>query len=157
MVDESLRLAYYSLRAKDGSFTAITETHYDEGIGNVEVVAQDMGRVLLNIFNNAFYAVCEKKKQLGGSYQPVISVSTRKQDDMVTICIRDNGIGIPQNVQSKIYQPFFTTKPAGEGTGLGLSLSYDIITKDHGGTLYLDTKEGQYAEFVIQLPLSGEV
>ncbi|HEU4904316.1 MAG TPA: 7TM diverse intracellular signaling domain-containing protein [Flavisolibacter sp.] len=153
LVEEYLHLAYHGLRAKDKTFTAILETHFDEDIGKIEIVTQDMGRVLLNLFNNAFYSVQEKKKKLKDSYQPVISVNTKKTDDTVTISIRDNGLGIPKNVREKIYQPFFTTKPAGEGTGLGLSLSYDIVTKQHGGNLMVDTKEGQYAEFTVELPV----
>jgi signal transduction histidine kinase len=155
IVDESLRLAYYGLKAKDTSFTALTETHYDESIGEVELVPQEMGRVLLNLFNNALYSVKEKRKLLGGGYQPVVSVVTRKENSLITISIRDNGIGIPEKLLGKIYQPFFTTKPAGEGTGLGLSLCYDIVTKQHGGSLEVDTEEGQYAEFAIRLPVSA--
>lgn len=153
LVEEYLHLAYHGLRAKDKSFSAIIETHFDDAIGKVEMVPQDMGRVLLNLFNNAFYSVGEKKKRQQDHYQPVVSVHTKKKEASVVITIRDNGIGIPQKAAEKIYQPFFTTKPAGEGTGLGLSLSYDIVTKQHGGSLMMDTKEGEFAEFTVQLPL----
>jgi signal transduction histidine kinase len=153
IVDESLRLSYHAVRATDKSFKAIIETHFDENIGTVEVVAQDMGRVLINIFNNAFYSLREKQKGVPADYRPVLSVSTRLENQKAVVSIRDNGIGISPKVQAKIYQPFFTTKPAGEGTGLGLSLSYDIVTKEHDGALLLNTQEGEYAEFVIELPL----
>ncbi len=116
------------------------------------MVPQDIGRVLLNLYNNAFYAVNEKRKQLKGTFEPTVAVSTKKVDDKVEISVRDNGVGIPQKVLDKIYQPFFTTKPTGQGTGLGLSLSYDII-KAHGGELKVDTKEGEGAEFIIILPI----
>jgi signal transduction histidine kinase len=156
IIDEALRLSYHAVRANDKNFTAILETHFDENIGKMEVVAEDIGRVLLNIFNNAFYSLRQKKKKGLDGYQPVLSVFTRKENRTAFISIRDNGMGIPQKVMAKIYQPFFTTKPAGEGTGLGLSLSYDIITKEHGGSLQVDTKEGEYAEFMIQLPIKTQ-
>jgi signal transduction histidine kinase len=151
LADEYLRLSYHGLRAKDKSFNATLETDFDAGIGKINVVTQDIGRVLLNLFNNAFYAVTEKKKQSGDKYDPVVSVSTKKETDKVTITVSDNGIGIPQIIVEKIFQPFFTTKPTGQGTGLGLSLSYDII-KAHGGEIKVESKEGEGAEFVIQLP-----
>ncbi|MBC8151744.1 MAG: hypothetical protein H7Z72_02425, partial [Bacteroidetes bacterium] len=143
-----------------GRFNAELLTDFDPGLGKVEVVAQDISRVLLNLVNNAFYAMADKKKRLGESsapgqpdYQPQVSVSTRKVNDTAEIRVRDNGDGIPPTIREKIYQPFFTTKPTGEGTGLGLSLSYDIITKGHGGTLTVDTQEGEFTEFTITLPL----
>ena len=134
------------------AFNAEMETHFDTSIEKINLEKQDIGRVLLNLFNNAFYAVAEKKKRLIGAYKPVVSVTTKKQGEKIEILVRDNGMGIPQNSLNKIFQPFFTTKPTGEGTGLGLSLSYDIITKAHGGELKVNTKEGEYAEFVIELP-----
>jgi C4-dicarboxylate-specific signal transduction histidine kinase len=152
LVDEYLRLAYHGYRAKDKLFNADFTTCYDPSAGKVSIVPQDIGRVLLNLFNNAFYSVSEKKKKLQDNYQPVVSVCTKKTGDIVSISIRDNGVGISQKDREKIYQPFFTTKPAGEGTGLGLSLSYDIVTKQHGGSLMVDSKEGDYAEFTVQLP-----
>ena len=151
LADEYLRLSYQDLRAKDKAFNATMQTNFDESIGKIDVVPQDIGRVLLNLFNNAFYAVTEKKKQAGDSYEPVVSVTTKKENDKVIISVRDNGVGIPQKAIDKIFQPFFTTKPTGQGTGLGLSLSYDII-KAHGGEIKVDTKEGEGAEFIIQLP-----
>ena len=153
MTDEYFKLAYHAIQAKDKSFNADMETHFDTAIEKINLEKQDIGRVLLNLFNNAFYAVNEKKKQLNGTYKPVVSVTTKKQDEKIEISVRDNGMGIPQNALNKIFQPFFTTKPTGEGTGLGLSLSYDIITKAHGGELKVNTKEGEYAEFIIELPV----
>ena len=140
------------MRAKDKSFNATIETHFNESIGKIEVIPQDIGRVLLNLFNNAFYAIHEKKKQLKGSFDPVVSVSTERSADKVQVRVRDNGVGIPQKAVDKIFQPFFTTKPTGQGTGLGLSLSYDII-RAHGGEIKVETKDGEGAEFVIHLPV----
>jgi signal transduction histidine kinase len=161
LADEFLRLSYHGFRAKDKLFNATIETHFDSSIDKVDLLPQDIGRVLLNLYNNAFYAVQQKQKLvLEGAngeekqgYYPMVTVSTRRKEKQVEILVRDNGTGIPESVKSKIFQPFFTTKPAGEGTGLGLSLSYDIITKGHGGEFKLETKEGAYAEFTIQLPL----
>jgi signal transduction histidine kinase len=158
LADEYLRLSYHGLRAKDKDFNADFKTNFDESIGKIEVVPQDIGRVLLNLYNNAFYAVNEKKKApalKGENYEPIVWVTTKCFKPPsgglgVSISIKDNGTGIPQKVIDKIYQPFFTTKPTGQGTGLGLSLSYDII-KAHGGELKVETKEGEGAEFVILL------
>lgn len=155
LADEYLRLSYSGLRAKDKSFNATIETHFDESIGKIEVIPQDIGRVLLNLINNAFYAVTQKKKaadQKGENYEPTVSVSTRKKDDRIEIRVKDNGIGIPQKAVDKIFQPFFTTKPTGQGTGLGLSLSYDII-KAHGAEIKVESKEGEGTEFIISLPM----
>jgi ligand-binding sensor domain-containing protein/signal transduction histidine kinase len=151
LTDEYFRLAYHGLRAKDKSFNAIMKTDFDPDIGNIPVIAQDIGRVILNLISNAFYAVTEKKKLGLNGYEPTVWVSTKKADDKILISVKDNGIGIAPKVMEKIFQPFFTTKPTGEGTGLGLSLSYDIV-KAHGGELKLETKEGQGAEFIIILP-----
>ena len=151
LADEYLRLAYHGLRAKDKSFNAMMTTDFDETIGNINIVPQDIGRVILNLINNAFYAVDEKKKQQPDGYEPTVSVSTKKTGDKVFISVTDNGNGIPQKVLDKIFQPFFTTKPTGQGTGLGLSLSYDIV-KAHGGELKVETKEGEGSEFIIQIP-----
>ena len=129
------------------------ETHFDESIGEVEMIPQDIGRVLLNLFTNAFYSVAEKKKKAGPDFEPTVSVSTKKMGNMVRVIVRDNGLGVPQKVMDKIFQPFFTTKPTGEGTGLGLSLSYDIITKGHGGELNVYSRNGDGAEFIILLPI----
>jgi signal transduction histidine kinase len=153
LTDEYLRLAYHGLRAKDKSFNAVFETNFDPSIEKIKVVPQDIGRVLLNLFTNSFYSVTEKNKHQTEKYTPTVSVSTKKINGKVQISVRDNGMGIPQKVMDKIFQPFFTTKPTGQGTGLGLSLSYDIITKGHGGEVRLETKEGEFAEFIIQLPI----
>jgi signal transduction histidine kinase len=150
LADEYLRLAYHGLRAKDKSFNATIRTNYDDSIGNISIIPQDIGRVILNLITNAFYAVAEKKKQQPEDYEPTVSVSTKKLNGKVEVSVKDNGNGIPQKVLDKIFQPFFTTKPTGQGTGLGLSLSYDIV-KAHGGELKVETKEGKGAEFIIQL------
>jgi two-component system NtrC family sensor kinase len=150
LADEYLRLTYHGLRAKDKTFNATLQTDFDDSIGKINVIPQDIGRVLLNLYNNAFYAATDKKKQQGEVYEPTVSVSTKKINNKVEIKIKDNGNGIPQKVLDKIFQPFFTTKPTGQGTGLGLSLSYDII-KAHGGEIKAETKEGAGAEFIIQL------
>ena len=150
LADEYLRLAYHGLRAKDKSFNATLKTDFDETVGRVNVIPQDIGRVILNLINNAFYAVDEKKKNTGNGYAPTVSVSTKKTNGKVEISVKDNGNGISQKVLDKIFQPFFTTKPTGQGTGLGLSLSYDIV-KAHGGELKVETKEGIGSEFIIVL------
>jgi two-component system, NtrC family, sensor kinase len=152
LADEYLRLAYHGLRAKDKGFNSNFTTDFDESIGKIEVVPQDIGRVLLNLYNNAFYSVNEKKKQLNGTFEPTVEVTTKRVGDKVELCVKDNGTGIPQKVLDKIYQPFFTTKPTGQGTGLGLSLSYDII-KAHGGEMKAEAEEGEGAAFIITLPL----
>ena len=152
LVDEYLRLAYHGLRAKDKTFNATTKTDFGENIGTVNIIPQDIGRVILNLINNAFYAVDEKKKQNLQEYKPAVSLSTKNNNGKVEIKVKDNGNGIPQKVLDKIFQPFFTTKPTGQGTGLGLSLSYDIV-KAHGGELKVETKEGEGTEFIIHLPL----
>jgi len=153
LADEYLKLSYHGLRAREKLFNATMKTDYDGSIGNIDIIPQDIGRVLLNLYNNAFYAVSEKKKQQPESYEPAVSVSTLKTGNNVEIRIRDNGNGIPQKVKDKIFQPFFTTKPAGQGTGLGLSMSYDII-RAHGGELKVESKEGEGAEFVILIPVA---
>jgi two-component system, NtrC family, sensor kinase len=152
LADEYLRLSYHGLRAKDKTFNAEMKTDFDGMIGKINVIPQDIGRVLLNLFNNAFYAVNEQKTRNPELYKPTVSVTTMKCDDKVQIIVKDNGNGIPQNIVDKIFQPFFTTKPTGEGTGLGLSLAYDII-KVHGGTLKVESNEGEGSEFIIQLPV----
>ena len=154
LTDEFLRLSYHGLRAKDKSFNAAMETSFDYDLQKIEILPQELGRVLLNLFNNAFYSVNEKKKELNGLFEPKVFVSTAKKDGKVEIVVKDNGNGIPQKVVDKIYQPFFTTKPTGEGTGLGLSLSYDII-KAHGGEINVATKEGEGSEFFIFLPANN--
>ena len=152
LTDEYLRLSYHGLRAKDKSFNATMKTDFDQSLDKINIVPQDIGRVILNLFTNAFYSVAEKKKLLLDGYEPTVSVSTKKINGNLEIKVADNGNGIPQKVLDKIFQPFFTTKPAGQGTGLGLSLSYDIV-KAHGGELKVKTKEGEGSEFIILLPL----
>ena len=150
-----LRLAYHGLRAKDKSFNADIKTNFDDTIGKINIVPQDIGRVLLNVFNNAFYAVSERQKteslKQNEQYTPLVSVQTKKSDDKIEIKVTDNGNGIPKNVVDKVFQPFFTTKPTGEGTGLGLSLAYDII-KAHGGVIKVESKEDEGSELIISLP-----
>ena len=152
LADEYTRLAYHGLRAKDKTFNAKFETEFDESIDQINVIPQEIGRVLLNLINNAFYAVTEKEKQAGETYKPTVTVTTKRVDDKIEITVRDNGHGIPQKVLDKIFQPFFTTKPPGQGTGLGLSLSYDIITKGHDGEFKVETKEGEGTVFIVSLP-----
>ena len=151
LADEYLRLAYHGLKARDKSFNAKLETDFDLNIRKVDMVPQDIGRVLLNLINNAFYAVTEKKVQSPDGFEPTVSVKTLKTGDKIEISVKDNGKGIPQRILDKIFQPFFTTKPTGQGTGLGLSLSYDIV-KAHGGEMKVETKEGGGSEFIIRLP-----
>ena len=152
LADEYFRLAYHGLRAKDKSFNANLETDYDDSIKTVDVIPQDIGRVILNLFTNAFYAVDEKKSQSESKdYKPTVLVSTKKVKDKLEISVKDNGNGIPKHIVDKIFQPFFTTKPTGKGTGLGLSMSYDII-KAHDGELKVETKEGEGTKFIIELP-----
>jgi signal transduction histidine kinase len=155
LADEYMRLAYHGLRAKDKSFNSNLESDFDDTIEPVEVIPQDIGRVILNLFTNAFYAVSEKKENLQETdfqtYEPTVSVTTKKTGESIHVSVRDNGDGIPKEALNKIFQPFFTTKPTGKGTGLGLSMSYDII-KAHGGTLEVKTEKGKYTEFTIILP-----
>lgn len=156
LADEYLRLAYHGLRAKDKTFNAITKTNFDDNIGMITITPQDIGRVLLNLITNAFHAVSEKRKSpgvemTGEKYEPTVTITTKKEKDKIEITVTDNGNGIPEKILDKIFQPFFTTKPTGQGTGLGLSLSYDII-KAHGGELKVKTREGEETNFMILLP-----
>jgi signal transduction histidine kinase len=166
LCDEYLRLSYHGLRAKDKSFNATLITDFDNslsadeaGIGNINVIPQDIGRVILNLINNAFYAVNEKQKQNLPGYEPTVTIKTSQNPPSggrgaeVFISVSDNGPGIPQKVLDKIFQPFFTTKPTGQGTGLGLSLSYDIV-KAHGGDITVNSKDGEGSEFTIKLPIT---
>ncbi|HVB03929.1 MAG TPA: ATP-binding protein [Chitinophagaceae bacterium] len=152
LAEEYFRLSYHGLRARDKSFNSAMESHFDENTGKINIVPQDLGRVLLNIFNNAFYAVFEKKKLRGETYSPLVTLSTRKEPDRVKIMIRDNGVGIPPQIIDKIFQPFFTTKSPGHGTGLGLSLSYDMI-KNMGGKIQVTSIENEETLFIIELPI----
>ena len=155
LADEYLRLSFHGLRAKDKNFHADFKTDFDTSIGKINIVSQDIGRVLLNLFNNAFYAVTQKQKaeDLKAAYKPLVSVQTKKINDKIEIIVSDNGGGISSSLQEKIFQPFFTTKPTGEGTGLGLSLSYDIITKKHNGTIKVESKLDEGTSFIINLPV----
>ncbi|MFD2570828.1 ATP-binding protein [Spirosoma soli] len=154
LCDEYLRLAYHGLRAKDKSFNCQLVTNVEPSSQRLNVVPQEIGRVLLNLFNNAFYAVHQKQKECPDDYQPTVTVKTKYLDNQVEIRVVDNGLGMTEAVQQKIFQPFFTTKPSGEGTGLGLSLSYDIITKGHGGTMHVESEPGKGTEFIIRLPIA---
>jgi signal transduction histidine kinase/uncharacterized protein YxeA len=157
LADEYLRLAYHGMRAKDNTFNVIMKTDFDPGITNVDVVPQDMGRVMLNMINNAFYAVAEKSKtakNTGIAFEPLVTLSTKKLKDDIEIRVTDNGNGIPETIKDKIFQPFFTTKPTGQGTGLGLSLSYDIVTKGHGGDLIVNNLEAGGVEFIVRIPIN---
>lgn len=157
LCDEYLRLSYHGLRAKDKSFNATLITDFEEGLEKVSVIPQDLGRVVLNLLTNAFYAVNEKssfaKASEDKNYEPTVSIATKTVGKNLEITVKDNGNGIPDLVKEKIFQPFFTTKPTGQGTGLGLSMSYDIITKGHGGKLSIETNEGTGTTFSISLPL----
>ncbi len=158
LADEYLRLAYYGLRAKDKSFNAELVINLDSTLPVINIVPQDIGRVLLNLFNNAFYAVQSRQKTDGENFKPVVEITTKlhasaTDSKEAIITIKDNGTGIPDDIKDKILQPFFTTKPTGEGTGLGLSLSYDIIVKGHGGSLDVESKENEFTAFIIKLPL----
>ncbi|MFI5160219.1 MAG: sensor histidine kinase [Sphingobacteriales bacterium] len=155
LADEFLKLSYHGLRAKDKSFNAEMTTNFDPALPKVNVVQQDIGRVLLNLFNNAFYAVNQKQKMSELDYKPEVSVSTSSKGKEVEIRVKDNGSGIPDAIKEKIMQPFFTTKPTGEGTGLGLSLSYDIVVKGHGGKIAVESKEGEGSTFIISLPVQS--
>ena len=171
LCDEYLRLAYHGLKAKDNDFNATIETHFDPNLPKIDIIPQDIGRVILNLINNAFYAVNERSQNGENGYQPTVSVSSGRVDsprhgvagssgvggergkgEIIQIVIKDNGSGIPKQIKDKIFQPFFTTKPTGQGTGLGLSLSYDIV-KAHGGEMKVDTKEGEGSKFIILLPV----
>jgi signal transduction histidine kinase/ligand-binding sensor domain-containing protein len=153
LADEFFKLSYHGLRAKDKSFNAEITTHFDPDLPKIKVVQQDIGRVLLNLFNNAFYAVNQKQKITAAGYKPEVTVTTSSENGQVIIKVKDNGVGIPDTIKEKIMQPFFTTKPTGEGTGLGLSLAYDMVVKGHGGSIEVNTKENEFTEFIIHLPL----
>ena len=152
LCDEYLRLAYHGLRAKDKSFNVNFRTEFDPTVGKINIVAQEIGRVILNLVNNAFYAVNEKKRLGAINYEPLVIVSTKKLDGKVEIGVADNGNGIPKDLIDKIFQPFFTTKPPGQGTGLGLSLAYEVV-KVHGGEIEVKTREGEGTRFAVELPI----
>ncbi|WP_128547036.1 sensor histidine kinase [Larkinella soli] len=152
LADQSLQLSFHSQLSKNGPADIRLVTDFDPALGPVLVVPEDIGRLFINLFNNAFYAVRQKAKQAGSGYRPEVKVQTLRQDGQVLIRVNDNGAGIPEAVRQKIFQPFFTTKPTGEGTGLGLSLSYDIVTREHGGELTVSSREGEFTEFMVRLP-----
>jgi len=152
LLSEYVNLAFHGMRATDNSFNIKMETDYDPAVGLIQAIPQDLSRVFLNLLNNAFYSTHEKKKELQNTYTPILRVITKDLGTSVEIRIRDNGKGIPKSLLEKIFDAFFTTKPAGSGTGLGLSISYDIIVREHKGEIKVDSKEGEFAEFIITLP-----
>jgi signal transduction histidine kinase len=153
LVDEALNLAYHGARAQDQSFSITLQREFDVGVTPITLAPQDVTRVLLNLFSNGFYAARRRQgMEATPGFEPTLKVATRELGDAVEIRVRDNGIGIPEEVKDKLFQPFFTTKPTGEGTGLGLSISYDIVTQQHGGTITVDSKVGEFSEFTIRLP-----
>ena len=153
LADEWIRLSYHGMRAKDKMFSVEINKGFDESIGKIYIVPQDIGRVLMNLYNNAFYAISEKMKRPPNGYQPTVSVTTKKIPGKIEVHVKDNGNGIPQKILDKIFQPFFTTKPSGQGTGLGLSLAYDIV-KAHGGQIRVESEEGKGTEFIVELPFN---
>jgi signal transduction histidine kinase len=153
LVDEALNLAYHGARAQDQSFSITQQREFDESIAPITLAPKDITRVLLNLFSNGFYAARERQRmEVRPGFEPTLKVSTRELGDAVEIRVRDNGIGIPAEIKDRLFQPFFTTKPTGEGTGLGLSMSYDIVTQQHGGSITVDSNVGEYSEFSIRLP-----
>ena len=152
LVEESLNLAYHGARAQDQDFKVTLELDLDRNLAPIEVVPQDVSRVLLNLISNGYYAVTRRGREGDGTFRPVLKIATREFGEGVEIRIRDNGVGIPPEYREKLFQPFFTTKPTGEGTGLGLSISYEIITQRHGGTITVDSEIGDFTEFTVRLP-----
>jgi signal transduction histidine kinase len=157
LVDESLNLAYHGARAEKSQFNVTLQRDFDPNAGMIEVFPQEITRVLLNLISNGFYAVTKRKAENGAGFEPSVIASTRDRGEHVEIRIRDNGTGIPPDVMEKMFNPFFTTKPAGEGTGLGLSMSHDIIVKQHGGTIDVATRPGEFTEFTIVLPRTSNL
>jgi signal transduction histidine kinase len=152
LIEEALTLAYHGGRAQDQSFNITLERYY-AAIGSIELVPQDIARVCLNLLGNEFYAVNRRQREeRDTSFKPALKVSTRDLGDAVEICVRDNGIGVPPEIEDRLFQPFFTTKPTGEGTGPGLSISHDIVTQQHGGTITVDSRPGEFTEFTVRLP-----
>jgi signal transduction histidine kinase len=150
LVDEYIRLSYHGLRAKDKAFNATIKSELDQSLGDIQIIPQDIGRVILNLLNNAFFSVSEKTKKNIQGYEPTVTVTTKNMGNKLRISVEDNGLGIPAEIRDKIFQPFFTTKSSGQGTGLGLSLSYDIV-KAHGGEIGVDSKPNEYTVFHIDL------
>src|SRR5262249_33928158 len=152
LVEEALNLAYHGARSQDQSFEITLERDLDRHIAPVDVVPQEMTRVLLNLIGNGFYAANERGREGDGTFRPTLKITTREFGESIEVRVRDNGIGIPPENRDKLFQPFFTTKPTGEGTGLGLSISYKIITQQHGGTITVDSEVGAFTEFTVRLP-----
>jgi two-component system NtrC family sensor kinase len=156
VVDESLNLAYHGARAEKAGFAIVLQREFDPLVGTADIYPQEITRALLNLISNGFYATTKRKEEAGDGFEPTLTATTKNLGDSVEICIRDNGSGIPQNVRAKIFNPFFTTKPPGEGTGLGLSMSHDIIVKQHGGRINVESAPGEFTEFTIVLPRTSE-
>src|SRR5208282_5227914 len=155
LVEEALNLAYHGARAQDQSFNITLDRNYADGLKTIELAPQEITRVFLNLFGNGFYAANKRSHENGeGAFRPTLSVATREDGGTVEVRVRDNGTGIPPDIRDKLFQPFFTTKPTGEGTGLGLSISYDIVTQQHGGTITVDSRVGEFTEFTVRLPRS---
>jgi signal transduction histidine kinase len=157
LIEEAMNLAYHGARAQDASFNVTLERDFADAIAPIELVPQDITRVCLNLIGNGFYATTKRQKE--GSdprFQPTLKVTTRDLGDAVEVRVRDNGVGIPTEIKDKLFEPFFTTKPTGEGTGLGLSISYDIVTQQHGGTITVDSRVGDFTEFIVRLPRSHQ-
>ena len=154
LVEEFVNLAYHGLRAADSSFNVSLQRDYGTDVDMVDVVPQDLSRVILNLVNNACYAVQQRARSAPGGYMPTVSITTRRIGAAVEIHIRDNGPGIPEEIRSKIFQPFFTTKPAGSGTGLGLSISYDIVVREHHGVIEVESEPDRFTDFRIELPVA---
>ena len=152
LLEESLNLAYHGARAQDQDFNVTLELDLDRKLAPIDVVSQDVSRVLLNLISNGFYAVTKRSREADGTFRPALKIATRELADGVEIRVRDNGVGIPLEYREKLFQPFFTTKPTGEGTGLGLSISYEIVTQQHGGTITVDSQVGDFTEFTVRLP-----
>ncbi len=153
LVEEALNLAYHGARAQDQNFNITLERDYEQGLSEIDIVPQEVNRVFINLIGNGFYAATKRQRDNGGpDFRPILTVATRDLGEAVEVRIRDNGIGIASDIKEKLFQPFFTTKPTGEGTGLGLSISYDIVTQQHGGTIEVNSKVGEFTEFTVRLP-----
>jgi signal transduction histidine kinase len=157
LIEEALNLAYHGARAQDQSFNIRMDRKFDRDLARIELVPQEMSRVFINLFGNGFYAATKRQRDSAEmEFQPTLMVATRDLGGAVEVRVRDNGIGIPAEIKDKLFQPFFTTKPTGEGTGLGLSISYDIVTQQHGGTIEVDSRVGEFTEFTIRLPRGSQ-
>jgi len=157
LVEEALNLAYHGARAQDQKFNITLDRDYDRDLAQIELVPQEMSRVFINLFGNGFYAATKRQRDSDErEFQPTLTVATRDLGEAVEVRVRDNGTGIPAEIKNKLFQPFFTTKPTGEGTGLGLSISYDIVTQQHGGTIEVDSRVGEFTEFIIRLPRDSQ-